>query len=147
MATTPSRGHSSSGPFAANASDTRLDAQRLRNLIVISFSASVAFAAMYSTQPILPQISQEFHASPAEAGLTLLAVTFALAVASLGAGRWPHGGCYWDASHDADLRDIAQRLQCGGAAGANIRVAGGAARGPGAGGSGDYYRGASVSAQ
>lgn len=42
---------------------------------------------MYSTQPILPQISQEFHVSPAEAGLTLLAVTFALAVASLGAGR------------------------------------------------------------
>lgn len=70
-----------------DAPDARLDARRLRSLIVISFSASVAFTAMYSTQPILPQISQEFHVSPAEAGLTLLAVTFALAVASLAAGR------------------------------------------------------------
>ncbi|HKT40216.1 MAG TPA: MFS transporter, partial [Ktedonobacterales bacterium] len=78
-----------SSPHSANAdtSNTRLDAPRLRSLIVICFSASVAFTAMYSTQPILPQISQEFHVSPAEAGLTLLAVTFALAVASLGAGR------------------------------------------------------------
>ena len=89
MATTPSRGHPSSGPRSADAdaTDARLDARRLRSLIVISFSASVAFTAMYSTQPILPQIGQEFHVSPAEAGLTLLAVTFALAVASLGAGR------------------------------------------------------------
>jgi YNFM family putative membrane transporter len=89
MALTPSPGHPSSSPHsaAADASDTRLDARRLRSLIVICFSASVAFTAMYSTQPILPQISQEFHVSPAEAGLTLLAVTFALAVASLGAGR------------------------------------------------------------
>jgi MFS transporter, YNFM family, putative membrane transport protein len=89
MALTPSPGHPSSSPrvAAADASDTRLDARRLRSLIVICFSASVAFTAMYSTQPILPQISQEFHVSPAEAGLTLLAVTFALAVASLGAGR------------------------------------------------------------
>ena len=89
MATTPSPGHPSSGPRSVDAdvSETRLDARRLRSLIVISFSASVAFTAMYSTQPILPQISQEFHVSPAEAGLTLLAVTFALAVASLGAGR------------------------------------------------------------
>ncbi|HEY7343183.1 MAG TPA: MFS transporter [Ktedonobacterales bacterium] len=77
----------SSGPLATNAPDTRLDAQRLRSLIVICFSASVAFTAMYSTQPILPQIGAEFHVSPAEAGLTLLAVTVALAVASLGAGR------------------------------------------------------------
>jgi YNFM family putative membrane transporter len=89
MPPTPYSGHTSSGPHsaAANAPDARLDTRRLRSLIVISFSASVAFTAMYSTQPILPQISQEFHVSPAEAGLTLLAVTFALAVASLVAGR------------------------------------------------------------
>ncbi|HKT39517.1 MAG TPA: MFS transporter [Ktedonobacterales bacterium] len=89
MPPTPYSGHTSSGPHsaAADAPDARLDARRLRSLIVISFSASVAFTAMYSTQPILPQIGQEFHVSPAEAGLTLLAVTFALAVASLGAGR------------------------------------------------------------
>lgn len=89
MPPAPFSGHTSSGPHsvAADAPNARLDARRLRSLIVISFSASVAFTAMYSTQPILPQISQEFHVSPAEAGLTLLAVTFALAVASLGAGR------------------------------------------------------------
>jgi len=89
MPPTPFSGYTSSGPHSASADapNARPDARRLRNLIVISFSASVAFTAMYSTQPILPQISQEFRVSPAEAGLTLLAVTFALAVASLGAGR------------------------------------------------------------
>lgn len=65
----------------------RLDTARLRNLIVINFSASVAFTAMYATQPVLPQIGAEFHVSPAQAGLTLLSVTFALAFASLAAGR------------------------------------------------------------
>jgi MFS transporter, YNFM family, putative membrane transport protein len=59
----------------------------VRSLIITSFSASVAFTAMYSTQPILPQIGAEFRVAPAQAGLTLLAVTVALAVASPGAGR------------------------------------------------------------
>lgn len=65
----------------------RLDGPRLRGLVITNFSASVAFTAMYSTQAILPQIGAQFHVSPAEAGLTLLAVTAALAIASLGAGR------------------------------------------------------------
>ena len=69
------------------ASETRLSGPRLRGLIITNFSASVAFTAMYSTQPVLPQIGAEFHVSPAQAGLTLLAVTFALAFASLAAGR------------------------------------------------------------
>src|SRR5512146_979351 len=69
------------------ADDTRLSPSRLRSLIIINFSASVAFTAMYSTQPVLPQIGAEFHVSPAEAGLTLSSVTFALALASLGAGQ------------------------------------------------------------
>ena len=76
-----------SGPISASGSDAHLDRRRLRGLIITNFSASVAFTAMYSTQPVLPQIGAEFHVSPAEAGLTLLSVTFALAVASLGAGR------------------------------------------------------------
>ena len=67
--------------------DTRLSPSRLRSLIIINFAASVAFTAMYSTQPVLPQIGAEFHVSPAEAGLTLSSVTFALALASLSAGR------------------------------------------------------------
>lgn len=65
----------------------RLDPARLRGLIATNVGASVAFAAMYSTQPVLPQIGREFHVDAATAGLTLLSVTFALAFASLGAGR------------------------------------------------------------
>ena len=76
-----------SGPPPARVSGMRLDSARRRGLIITSFSASVAFTAMYATQPVLPQIGAEFHVSPAQAGLTLLAVTLALAFASLGAGR------------------------------------------------------------
>lgn len=65
----------------------RLDPARLRGLIATNVGASVAFAAMYSTQPVLPQIGQDFHVGAATAGLTLLAVTFALAFASPAAGR------------------------------------------------------------
>jgi YNFM family putative membrane transporter len=65
----------------------RLDPARLRGLIATNVGASVAFAAMYSTQPVLPQIGHDFQVDAATAGLTLLAVTFALAFASLGAGR------------------------------------------------------------
>ena len=42
---------------------------------------------MYSTQPVLPQIGRAFHVGAPTAGLTLLAVTFALAFASPAAGR------------------------------------------------------------
>jgi MFS transporter, YNFM family, putative membrane transport protein len=87
MATPPSPADPSSGPLPTVAPEARLDAPRLRGLIITNFSASVAFTAMYSTQPVLPQIGAEFRVSPAQAGLTLLAVTFALAFASLGAGR------------------------------------------------------------
>jgi len=83
---TPTPTSANSAPHAT-APDGRLDAARLRSLITINFAASVAFTAMYTTQPILPQIGSEFHVSPAEAGLTLLSVTFGLALASLGAGR------------------------------------------------------------
>jgi MFS transporter, YNFM family, putative membrane transport protein len=77
----------SAQPSATGAAVLRLDGGRLRGLIITNFSASVAFTAMYATQPVLPQIGQEFHVPPAQAGLTLLAVTFAVAIASLGAGR------------------------------------------------------------
>jgi YNFM family putative membrane transporter len=77
---------SSDAPDGATRAE-RLNGARLRSLIIINLAASVAFTAMYSTQPVLPQIGAEFHVSPAEAGLTLLSVTFALAFASLSAGR------------------------------------------------------------
>lgn len=75
------------GRMPVSIDDQRLTARRLRGLIATNIGASVAFAAMYSTQPVLPQISHDFHVSAATAGLTLLSVTFGLAVASLGAGR------------------------------------------------------------
>ena len=90
MSTPPSPADAASGPLPPGAPDVpkaRRDAPGLRGFIITNFSASVAFTAMYSTQPVLPQIGAEFHVSPAQAGLTLLAVTFALAFASLGAGR------------------------------------------------------------
>lgn len=65
----------------------RLTLRQLKGFVATNLGASVAFGAMYATQPVLPQISQEFHVDAATAGLTLLAVTFGLAFASLGAGR------------------------------------------------------------
>jgi len=82
-------GTSPTDPTSARSSARaeRLDGRRVRRLLAINLGASVAFTAMYSTQAILPQIGQEFGVSPAQAGLTLSAVTLALAFASLGAGR------------------------------------------------------------
>lgn len=71
----------------AGAEIERLEPRRLRGLIATNIGASVAFAAMYSTQAVLPQIGHDFHVDAATAGLTLLSVTFGLAIASLGAGR------------------------------------------------------------
>ncbi len=82
--------HIAGVPALAQASSgqaEQLDAARLRGLIATNVGASVAFAAMYSTQPVLPQIGHDFHVNAATAGLTLLSVTFSLAIASLGAGR------------------------------------------------------------
>jgi YNFM family putative membrane transporter len=87
MSIPPSSAEVASGQLPTIAPETHRNAPRLRGFIITNFSASVAFTAMYSTQPVLPQIGAEFHVSPAQAGLTLLAVTFALAFASLGAGR------------------------------------------------------------
>jgi MFS transporter, YNFM family, putative membrane transport protein len=64
-----------------------LDRRRVLGFIATNLGASVAFTAMYSTQTVLPQIGRDFSVSPATAGLTLLSVTFALALASPGAGR------------------------------------------------------------
>jgi YNFM family putative membrane transporter len=46
----------------------------------------VAYADMYLTQPILPDLSREFGAAPAEAALTVSAVALAIAAASVVAG-------------------------------------------------------------
>jgi YNFM family putative membrane transporter len=41
------------------------------------------FAILYSTQPIMPELSREFHISPTAASLSLSVTTFALAVSML----------------------------------------------------------------
>lgn len=86
MTSTPT---SANGSLSAtpDSADSRLDPRRLRSLVIVNLAASVAFTAMYATQPVLPQIGSEFHVSPAQAGLTLLSVTFALALASPAAGQ------------------------------------------------------------
>ena len=43
----------------------------------------VAYADMYITQPILPDLSREFGVGPARAGLTVSAVVLAIALASI----------------------------------------------------------------
>jgi YNFM family putative membrane transporter len=48
--------------------------------------AAAMFAAMYSTQAILPELSREFDVSPARAGLTISVAVLALAV-----GAWVWG--------------------------------------------------------
>ena len=48
--------------------------------------ASSMFATMYSTQAILPELSRDLDASPAEAGLTVTVVVLAVAL-----GGWVHG--------------------------------------------------------
>ena len=50
------------------------------------FGAAGMFAVTYSTQAILPQLGRDFHVSPAEAGLTISVVVFALAC-----GAWVWG--------------------------------------------------------
>ncbi len=87
MTTMPSSANVPPSATRDNMSDSHLDPARLRSLIIVNLAASVAFTAMYATQPILPQIGAEFHVSPAQAGLTLLGVTFALALASPAAGQ------------------------------------------------------------
>jgi MFS family permease len=77
----------SSSPSLVGKRTRGLGRRQLAGLIATNVGASVAFTAMYATQPVLPQIGHEFAVTPAEAGLTLLSVTFALAFASLGAGQ------------------------------------------------------------
>jgi MFS transporter, YNFM family, putative membrane transport protein len=74
-------------PVADGADVSRLDRRRLAGITATNLGAAVAFTAMYATQPVLPQIGRDFVVGPASAGLTLLAVTFGLAFASVVAGQ------------------------------------------------------------
>ena len=54
--------------------------------VALFFAGFCTFAIMYSTQPLLPEFSREFHISPAVASLSLSVTTIALAVSMLFVG-------------------------------------------------------------
>jgi MFS transporter, YNFM family, putative membrane transport protein len=54
--------------------------------LALFFGAFNTFAIMYSTQPLLPEFSQQFHISPAAASLSLSMTTIALAISMLFVG-------------------------------------------------------------
>jgi len=54
--------------------------------VALFFGGFTTFAIMYSTQPLLPEFSREFHISPAVASLSLSVTTIALAVSMLFVG-------------------------------------------------------------
>lgn len=54
--------------------------------VALFFAGFNTFAIMYSTQPLLPEFSREFHISPAVASLSLSMTTIALAVSMLFVG-------------------------------------------------------------
>jgi len=54
--------------------------------VALFFAGFSTFAIMYSTQPLLPEFSREFHVSPAVASLSLSMTTIALAISMLFVG-------------------------------------------------------------
>lgn len=54
--------------------------------VALFFGGFTTFAIMYSTQPLLPEFSREFHISPAVASLSLSMTTIALAASMLFVG-------------------------------------------------------------
>ena len=56
--------------------------------IALFFGGFTTFAIMYSTQPLLPEFSREFHISPTIASLSLSVTTIALSVSMLIVGSW-----------------------------------------------------------
>ncbi len=61
-------------------------AQSLRATLALLIAGLVTFALLYTTQPLLPVFTQEFHVPPAIASLSLSITTLALSVSMLFAG-------------------------------------------------------------
>jgi len=57
-----------------------------KTTVALFFGGFTTFAIMYSTQPLLPEFSRDFHISPAVASLSLSMTTIALAVSMLFVG-------------------------------------------------------------
>ncbi len=62
--------------------DAAPEAPRSRATLALYAGTIAAYADMYITQPVLPMLSRELGATPAQAGLTVSSVVLAIAVAS-----------------------------------------------------------------
>ncbi len=68
---------------AATASNVAQERPRLGALVALFFAPAFIFANMYTTQAILPVLSQDFHISAPTAGLTVSLLVLAVAIGSL----------------------------------------------------------------
>lgn len=81
------RGHRSIATEAAAATNTRQASPRVdRRSLAIALVGFCSFLNLYTTQPLLPLLTQIFHASKVEASLTVSATTIAVALAAPWAG-------------------------------------------------------------
>jgi MFS transporter, YNFM family, putative membrane transport protein len=77
----------SAAPQTSSTDGLRPGSAEYRRVLVALFAAGVAtFAALYSTQAILPELSEQFAVSPASATLSVSLTTLGLAVALLVVG-------------------------------------------------------------
>jgi len=68
---------------AATANNVPQERSRLGALVTLFFAPAFIFANMYTTQAILPVLSQDFHISAPTAGLTVSLLVLAVAIGSL----------------------------------------------------------------
>ncbi len=58
----------------------------LRATLALLIAGLVTFALLYTTQPLLPVFTQEFHVQPVDSSLSLSITTLTLSVSMLFAG-------------------------------------------------------------
>src|SRR6266851_558950 len=68
---------------AARSSEVSQERPRWGALVTLFFAPAFIFANMYTTQAILPVLSQDFHISAPTAGLTVSLLVLAVAIGSL----------------------------------------------------------------
>src|SRR5260221_10812770 len=78
---------------AARSSEILQERPRWGALVTLFFAPAFIFANMYTTQAILPVLSQDFHISAPTAGLTVSLLVLAVAVRPL--FFWPLSDPVW----------------------------------------------------
>src|SRR6266704_6853239 len=68
---------------AARSSEVLQERHRWGALVTLFFAPAFIFANMYTTQAILPVLSQDFHISAPTAGLSVSLLVLAVAIGSL----------------------------------------------------------------